>query len=128
MGGLSVLDLATLTFTTYRHVPGNPHTLPNDVIGGMAMYEGKLYIATQGGLAVFDPEKQQISSFEPNNLKGENPFGMISIAFSLIQREGCGYHSLPIHCTSMIFIKIFWSDIAIFRQILFLIHALESRE
>ncbi|NMB70802.1 MAG: response regulator [Bacteroidales bacterium] len=77
MGGLSVLDLATLVFTTYRHVPGNPHTLPNDVIGGMAMYEGKLYIATQGGLAVFDPEKQQISSFEPNNLKGENPFGMI---------------------------------------------------
>jgi len=76
-GGLVVLDPASLVFTSYRHIPGQPNTLPNDVIGGMAMYEGKLYLATQGGLVVFDPDAGKISSFEPQITTKENPFGMI---------------------------------------------------
>lgn len=76
-GGLSVLDPSTFIFTTYRHIPGKPNTLPNDVIGGMALYEGKLYLATQGGLVVFDPDSGKVTRFEPPLATGENPFGMI---------------------------------------------------
>lgn len=55
LGGLNRLDLRTNRFTAYRMKAGDVTTLPSDIVRDIVPYQGKLVIATQNGVCLFDP-------------------------------------------------------------------------
>ena len=55
LGGLNKLDIRTNRFTVYRAIPGNPSTLPSDIIRDIVPYKDQLIIATQEGVCLFNP-------------------------------------------------------------------------
>ena len=55
LGGLNKLDIHTNHFTVYRSIPGNPATIPSDIIRDIIPYKNQLIIATQEGVCLFNP-------------------------------------------------------------------------
>ncbi|MCD8260969.1 MAG: hypothetical protein LUD15_05320 [Bacteroides sp.] len=55
-GGLDKLDLSTHTFTNYRYIPGQKHSLINNIIRKILPYKGNLLLATHNGIGLFDPQ------------------------------------------------------------------------
>lgn len=55
LGGLNRLDIRSGRFTHYRAKPGNPETLPSDIIRDIAPYRDSLIVATQNGICLFNP-------------------------------------------------------------------------
>lgn len=54
--GLTVLNLRTKAFMNYRSHPGNLHSLPGNTIRSLCLdTRGQVWLATDGGLAVFNP-------------------------------------------------------------------------
>lgn len=53
-GGLSILDTKTGKFRTLRRQKDNKNSLPNDIVNELQLYNGKLMMLTQGGMAVMD--------------------------------------------------------------------------
>lgn len=71
LGGLNRLDLKTNRFTHYRFTPGNPRTIPSDIVRDIVLHDQKLIIATQEGVCEFDPdtgEARQLFQDPPGNL------------------------------------------------------------
>ena len=57
-GGIARFDPATGVFTVYRHLDGDPTSLVNDEVWGIAETDdGLLWLATSAGLECFDPER-----------------------------------------------------------------------
>ncbi|RRB07823.1 hybrid sensor histidine kinase/response regulator transcription factor [Larkinella rosea] len=53
--GLVSVDLATHRFRRFRHQPGNPHSLSNDMVKNIVIdYQKRLWVATDTGLDRFD--------------------------------------------------------------------------
>ena len=57
LGGLYRIDIASGHVTTYRHLRGNHHSLPSDVVRSIVPYGDKLVIGMMTGAALFDPNK-----------------------------------------------------------------------
>ena len=57
LGGLDRLDIRSGRFTHYRMEPGNPETLPSDIVRDIAPYGDSLVVATQNGVCLFDPAR-----------------------------------------------------------------------
>ena len=68
INGLNRFDVATNSFTRYKHIPGNPQSLSNNLVN--CIYEdpnGKLWISTfGGGLNLFKPEENGFIHFQHN--------------------------------------------------------------
>lgn len=80
LGGLNRLDLKTGRFQWYRMKPGDPHTLPSDIVRDIVPYEDKLVIATQKGVVLFHPdsgESQNLFSYLP---EGEAILTVVALA------------------------------------------------
>lgn len=56
LGGLNRLDLDTGHFTHYRSRPGDPTSIPSDIVRDIVMYGDQLIVATQDGVCEFDPK------------------------------------------------------------------------
>ncbi len=65
LGGLDRIDLATGRTTVYRHMKGDAHSLPSDIVRDIVPYGKYLYIATQEGVARMDPEKGTFTRLLP---------------------------------------------------------------
>ena len=57
LGGLNRLDLKTGSFTNYYVKELGRESLRSNIISTIVPYKGKLILATQGGVMLFDPEK-----------------------------------------------------------------------
>ena len=71
LGGLNRFDPKTNRFTHYRSIPGNPRTIPSDIVRDIVLHDQKLIIATQDGVCEFDPdtgESRQLFQDPPGNL------------------------------------------------------------
>ncbi len=55
-GGLDKLDLKTQKFTNYRHIPGDQHSLINDIVRRIIPYKEELLLATHNGIGIYDPQ------------------------------------------------------------------------
>ena len=65
--GLDRFNPLTETFKHYRHDPENSNSLSDNSISALVQAEdGKIYIATFGGLDVLDPETDQFEHFKYN--------------------------------------------------------------
>ncbi len=58
-GGLNKMDLKTERITRYRHQEGNKESIPSNIIEGIISYQGKLLLATHGGIGVFNPQTEK---------------------------------------------------------------------
>lgn len=66
-GGLNRLELATGTFTHYRHDPANRSSISSDVVGPMLEDDrGRLWLGTAAGLDQFDRRSGTFRHFQPN--------------------------------------------------------------
>ena len=61
-GGISVFDTRKRTSHTLKNIPGNPYSLPSDVVNDMQYYKGRLAISTQAGISAMNLETEH---FEP---------------------------------------------------------------
>jgi ligand-binding sensor domain-containing protein/DNA-binding CsgD family transcriptional regulator len=63
-GGLDRYDVASDTFTYYRHEPGNPATILDDSVYGVSQdTEGWIWAATQKGLSRLNPATGEFQHF-----------------------------------------------------------------
>lgn len=53
--GLNKLDLKTGLFTNYRHKKGDKTSIPSNLIEDILPYQGKLILATNNGIGLFNP-------------------------------------------------------------------------
>lgn len=56
LGGLNRLDLKTDRFTHYRHNRNDSASIPSDIVRDIEPYGGKLILATDNGVGIFDPQ------------------------------------------------------------------------
>lgn len=56
LGGLNKLDLKTDRFTHYRHKSADQTSIPSDIVRDIEPYGGKLVLATDNGVCIFDPQ------------------------------------------------------------------------
>lgn len=62
--GLSILNLKSRTFINYTARPGNPNSLPGNTVRGICTdSRGQVWLATDKGLAVFDPSTNRFRKF-----------------------------------------------------------------
>ena len=65
--GLHRFDPRTGKFKTYRHNPGDPHSLSNDYVMGLLIdHKGTLWAATGDGLSRFDSATEHFTVYEPD--------------------------------------------------------------
>ena len=65
-GGLSVFDPGSERFTQYRHDPQRDNSVAADRIDAIAeAADGKLWLATDRGLDLFDPQRGQFTHYQP---------------------------------------------------------------
>ena len=57
LGGLNRFDPKTNRFTHYRSIPGNPRTIPSDIVRDIVLHDQKLIFATQDGVCEFESAK-----------------------------------------------------------------------
>lgn len=63
--GLSVVSLKNRTCTNYRHIPGDPNTLPGNTVYTIYMDSSRnIWVGTNQGLALFNPQKERFTSFK----------------------------------------------------------------
>lgn len=85
LGGLNKLDMRTGLFTCYKSEENDPHTLPSDIIRDIEPYKGKLLIATQNGVCLFDPQTGLCHQMFKDSEQGQR---IKMVADLLIDREG----------------------------------------
>lgn len=69
-GGLAVIDIKTRTAKVYHHDPNNPHSIPNNTVHCIFISKtNSIWIGTENGLALFNPQKERFISFrnQPDN-------------------------------------------------------------
>jgi signal transduction histidine kinase/ligand-binding sensor domain-containing protein/DNA-binding response OmpR family regulator len=70
---LNVSDESRFLYTVYRHDPGNPESIHNDVVRDMAIgSDGELWLATGNGLSVWNGRKFHPIEKNPYNIHGLN--------------------------------------------------------
>ena len=63
-GGISRLDIESGRFTHFRHLPDNSTSLQSDYIFGLALNpDGRIWVLTDKGLDLLDPETGQVTRF-----------------------------------------------------------------
>jgi signal transduction histidine kinase/ligand-binding sensor domain-containing protein len=71
-GGLSRLDRRTGHYKTYRHDPGNPSSLSNDLVSRLLLdHDGTMWITTWNGLDRFDPKTDSFVTYKNDKTSGE---------------------------------------------------------
>ena len=55
LGGLDRMDIHTHRVTVFRHRPGDPSSLPSDIVRDIRPWGHRLVLATQQGVCLFDP-------------------------------------------------------------------------
>lgn len=65
LGGLDRIDLTTHRGRFYKHQPGNPRSLPSDIVRDIEAYGKQLIIATQEGVVSMDPETENFTRLLP---------------------------------------------------------------
>ncbi len=65
LGGLDRIDLATRRSKFYKHSATDPHSLPSDIVRDIKSYGRLLFIATQEGAVVMDPERETFTTLLP---------------------------------------------------------------
>ncbi len=63
LGGLSVLDLESFVFRNYKHRPGDPTSLPNNIVDEIIAFRDNLLMLTHAGLAVYDLSSGEFFDF-----------------------------------------------------------------
>lgn len=77
LGGLTKFHQPSATWKTYRNDPNNPQTISNDEILVINEDEkGRIWVGTEDGLNVFDPETEIFTSFKsdknnPDAIRGK---------------------------------------------------------
>ena len=75
-GGLAVMDIQKKTAKIYRHHPEDPHSLPDNTVRCVFIScTGAIWVGTDKGLALFNPNKGQFTTFR--NQQG-NPNSLLS--------------------------------------------------
>ena len=65
--GLSIIDIKNKTAHNIRHQPGNPKSLPGNTV--RTIYRDSkcnIWVGTNNGLALFNPETEEFTSFQHN--------------------------------------------------------------
>jgi signal transduction histidine kinase/streptogramin lyase len=63
-GGLNRFDRRTSRFKAYRHSPSDPSSLSNDTVCGLFIdRKGRLWVATDDGLSLFNPQTEGFERF-----------------------------------------------------------------
>lgn len=65
--GLSIIDIKNKTAHNIRHQPGNPKSLPGNTV--RTIYrdsKSNIWVGTNNGLALFNPETEEFTSFQHN--------------------------------------------------------------
>lgn len=72
--GLSIYDPDTYLLTNFRHEPGNPHSIPGNIVGSiMKDKDGNIWIGSSGGISIFDEKKESFQTIPIDNLPKLNP-------------------------------------------------------
>lgn len=75
-GGLAVVDIQQKTAKIYQHNPGNPYSLPDNTVRCIFISPtNAIWIGTDKGLTLFNPNKEQFITFQ--NQQG-NPYSLLS--------------------------------------------------
>lgn len=76
--GLTVLNLRTKTFTNYLSKPDTPNSLPGNTIRSLCIdNRGQVWLATNKGLAVFNPSTRTFRQFNtPGNAITQNCYNV----------------------------------------------------
>lgn len=82
LGGLNRLDLRTGRFTHYRTRAGDPTSLPSDIVRDVVLYRDKLVVATQEGVALFDPETGLSRQLFRDRAEGRRIKAVASLCFA----------------------------------------------
>lgn len=85
LGGLNKLDLRTNRFTAYRMKPGDPTSLPSDIVRDIIPYQDKLIVATQNGVCLFNPSTGACQQLFKETKAGRE---IAMVASLLIDKEG----------------------------------------
>lgn len=76
--GLDKLDLRTQRFTNYKHIPGDRHSLINDIVRKIIPYNDQLILATHNGIGLFDPQSGRCTRLvEDNRLNNRQIIDML---------------------------------------------------
>ena len=84
--GFAILDLETCTVRNYAHDPGNPSSLPGDLVRSILIDSaGTVWVGTNQGLGVFDRMNGTFRNYRHNgkddrSLAGDNIMGLAEMA------------------------------------------------
>lgn len=66
-GGITKIDVATDTWKTYRHQPGNDNSLAHDeILSIVEDKEGRIWVGTENGVNIFYPKEERFVTFRPD--------------------------------------------------------------
>lgn len=80
--GLSIVNLADKTLKSLTHIPGDPHSLPGNSVHSLYIDSYKnIWLGTNRGLALFDPETNRCINFthnprNPDSLGSDNIYAI----------------------------------------------------
>lgn len=84
--GFAVMDLETRQVVNYAHIPGDPGSLPSDVVRSILIDSyGNVWAGTNRGLGLFDRISGKFHTFrhdakDPNSLVGNNIFRLTEMS------------------------------------------------
>lgn len=67
-GGLNIFDIKSQTVKVLKNNPGDPASLPNDIVNDIQFYKDKLIVLTQAGVCSMDLKSETFSSLSTNEI------------------------------------------------------------
>ncbi len=67
-GGLNIFDIKSQTVKVLKNNPGEPASLPNDIVNDIQFYKDKLIVLTQAGVCSMDLKSETFSSLSANEV------------------------------------------------------------
>lgn len=67
-GGLNIFDIKSQTVKVLKNNPGDPASLPNDIVNDIQFYKDKLIVLTQAGVCSMDLKSETFSSLSTNEV------------------------------------------------------------
>jgi signal transduction histidine kinase len=72
--GLNILDHTTGSLTNYHHEPGNPRSLPGNMVAGIVKdKDGNLWVGSSGGISLVDKKEGTFTTIRINGIPPLHP-------------------------------------------------------